>query len=159
VFFVEELITHPLFKEGECWENASFEKDEKIVEEGESSRDLFVVIKGSVRVLGSIEVTSKSNCQIRPGVFDISAGEIFGELSLFDQQPRSATIVCLEDCEVIVIDGDKLMLFLEENSDIGYKFMCEVTELLVKRLRVSNDKVFSLFAWGLKTHKIDEHLS
>lgn len=154
---VEELIKNPLFKEGEFWSVVKFEKDQKIVSLGDVSRDLFMLKNGCVRVLGSVEV--RDNRKIQPGVCDMSAGDIFGELSLFDQQPRSASITCLEDSEVVVIDGDKLMLFLEEHTEIGFKFMCEAMQLLVTRLRLSNEKVFSLYAWGLKAHKIDEHLS
>ena len=156
MFVVEELIAHPLFKENFHWKVSRFKKDEKIVEQGDDSRELYLLRKGAVRVLGSVEV--RDNRRIQPGVCDINVGEIFGELSLFDRQPRSATIICLEDSEAIVIDGEKLMIFLEDNSDIGYKFMCEIMQMLVVRLRTSNEKIFSLFSWGLKAHKIDDHL-
>lgn len=153
---VEDLIAHPGFKEGVYWKLVNYKKDEKIVEQGDESQDLYLLKRGSARVLGSVEIKNKR--RIQPGVCDIGAGGVFGELSLFDNQPRSATIVCLEDCDVIVIDGAKISQFLEENTDLGYRFMREMMEVLVKRLRVSNEKIFSLFAWGLKAHKIDEHL-
>ena len=157
MIIIDELMGHPLFKEGEFWEVVQFKKNQKIVMQGDVSRDLYLLKSGCVRVLGSVEL--EDNRKIQPGVCDMSSGDIFGELSLFDQQPRSASIMCLEDSEVIVIDGDKLMGFLEENSDIGFRFMNEVMQMMVKRLRHSNEKVYSLFAWGLKVHKIDGDLS
>ncbi len=157
MLIVDELFENPLFKENEYWRLVRFKKDEKVVEQGELGRDLFLIKVGCVRVLGAIEL--KDHKKIQPGVCDMGVGDIFGELSLFDHQPRSASIVCLEDSEIIVINGEKLMSFLEAHSDIGFQFMRDVMELLVKRLRASNEKVFSLFAWGLKAHKIDEHLS
>jgi len=153
---VEELINHPAFKEGESWKVVNFKKNEKIVEQGDVSRDLYLLQSGCVRVLGSVELDD--NRKIQPGVCDMSEGDVFGELALFDQQPRSASIICVEDAEIVVIDGDKLMGFLEAHSDIGFKFMGDVMRLLVSRLRASNEKVYSLFAWGLKAHKIDDEL-
>jgi len=156
VFVVKELLGHPLFKEGVHWKGVTFKKDEKIVSLGDTSKDLYWLKKGAARVLGSVDVGDSR--RIQPGVCDIKVGDVFGELALFDQQPRSATVISLEETEVVIIDGDELMLFLENNSDIGFGFMCDMMDTMVKRLRASNEKVFSLFAWGLKAHKIDEHL-
>ena len=157
VSIVEMLIDNPDFKEDCYWKMSRFKKGEKILEQGDDCNDLYLLKTGSARVLGSIETAD--NHRIQPGVCDIKSGDVFGELSLFDEKPRSASVECLEDCTAVVINGEKLLEYLEANPDIGFKFMQELMMLTVERLRGSNEKVFSLYAWGLKAHKIDEHLS
>ena len=154
---VETLIKNSSFKENCYWKVSDFKKGDKILEQGDECKDLYLLKTGSARVLGSIETAE--NHRIQPGVCDIKSGDVFGELSLFDKKPRSASVECLEDCSAVVINGEKLLKFLEANPDIGFKFMQELMTLIVERLRDSNEKVFSLYAWGLKAHKIDEHLS
>jgi uncharacterized membrane protein len=44
-------------------------------------------------------------------------GEVFGELSLFDGGARTATAVCLEDAELLVLDRDELLAFIRRYPD------------------------------------------
>lgn len=153
---IEELLARHDFKEGDCWQQKHFPAGAKIVELGETSKTVFLLRKGAARVLGTVEVSAKK--RIHPGVCELTSGDIFGELALFDDEPRSASVVAIESCDVILIEGDHLIAFLETHSDIGFAFMQELMGLMVDRLRTTNNKVFSLLAWGLKAHQIDEHL-
>ena len=153
---VEKLLNHPDFIENIHWCEQHFEANQNIVQSGETSQDLYFLKKGKARVIG--KVTLDDNRSVSPGVCDLQAGEIFGELVLFDQQPRSATVVCISDCEVVVIDGAVLLGFMESHKDIGFDFLKHLMNSMVKRLRNTNQKIFSLFSWGLKAHGIDDHI-
>ena len=153
---IESLIKKNDFIENGCWRKKHYLVNEEIVTEGDANKTIYYITRGAVRVLGTIAVNDYK--RMRPGVCDLAAGEIFGELSLFDQAPRSATVVCIEDCDVVEIDGEKLLSYLQNNTDIGYEFMNNLMLLMVKRLRNSNQKIFSLFSWGLKAHQIDAHI-
>ena len=150
------LLRHPEFVEGQHWSRECFQSNQAIVEEGNVGSQIYLVISGRVRVLG--DVSLGEDRRIRPGFFDLEVGEVFGELALFDREPRSASVVAITDCELAVIDGDRLLEFLDDHTDIGYQVLKDLVSALVGRLRKTNRKLFSLMAWGLKAHGLDEHL-
>ena len=153
---IEEILAHPEFNEGEYWRVETYQANAEIIKQGESSNSLYLLNTGVVRVLGRVEIDDKR--QVSPGVCDIQGGELFGELVLFDDGPRSASVVTVTDAEVVAINGKKLMEFLEHKPDLGFRFMKYMMERMVGRLRNTNSKIFSLFAWGLKAHNVDQHL-
>ena len=153
---IEEILTHPEFVEGECWSREKYAANAEIIQQGDTSNSLYFLQSGVVRVLGRVDIDDKR--QVSPGVCDIQGGELFGELVLFDDGPRSASVVSVTDAEVVAIKGDKLMEFLEREPDLGFRFMKYMMVKMVGRLRNTNSKIFSLFAWGLKAHNVDQHL-
>jgi len=153
---IKRILDHPDFPEGECWEHQVFCANETIIQQGELSRWLYVIEFGAVRVIGNVSLDEQQ--QVKPGMSDLFEEQIFGELVLFDREPRSASVKAIQDCQLIAINGDKLLVFLKANPDIGFAFLMALMSIEVQRLRKSNQKVCSLFAWGLKAHKIDEYL-
>lgn len=150
------LLSHPDFVEGRHWSREAFQANQAILEEGKAGSKIYLVLSGRVRVLGAVNLGEDR--RIRPGFFDLGAGEIFGELAMFDREPRSASVVAITDCELAALDGDGLLDFLDRHPDIGYRVLKDLVSTLVVRLRKTNRKLFSLMAWGLKAHGLDEHL-
>lgn len=150
------LLAHPEFREGVNWQRTQYVATETIISEGDRCNEVYLVLAGRVRVLGSVSLDERRT--VRPGVSELGQGDVFGELAVFDQQPRSASVVAVSDCEVAVLDGAALLAFLDAHPDIGYPLLKELVGTLVGRLRKANLKLFSLFAWGLKAHHIDVHL-
>jgi len=149
-------LAHPDFREGHDWQRKQYAATETIIREGDQCNEVYLVLGGAVRVLGRVSVDEQRT--VRPGVCELGAGDVFGELAVFDEQPRSASVVAVGDCEVAVLDGAVLLAFLDAHPDIGYPILKELVRTLVRRLRKANLKLFSLFAWGLKAHRIDVHL-
>lgn len=150
------LLSHPDFTEGVVWYRRICAPDTLLFKEGDQGREVYVILKGSVRVLGTVDLDDER--RIRPGFGELGEGEVFGELALFDNQPRSAAVVSVTPCELAVVDGERLLTFLDEHRDVGYPLFRELILILVRRLRGANRKIFSLFAWGLKAREIDKHL-
>ena len=150
------MLEHPDFRSGEHWQRRCLEAGELVLEEGDAGRDVYLVIAGRLRVLGDVELDEER--RIRPGFCDLGPGSVFGELGLFDDQPRSARVETLTEAELAVLDGPRLMAFFEEHPDIGYRVLKELLEVLVGRLRRTNKKLVSLLAWGLKAYQLDPHL-
>jgi CRP-like cAMP-binding protein len=95
---------------------------------------------------------------MRPGIWEVKTGDIVGELAVFDDRPRAASVVGVTDGEAIAIDGPALCRFLDEHPDLGYRVLLEILTGLVERLRASNQRLETVFAWGLRAHGIDRHL-
>jgi CRP/FNR family transcriptional regulator, cyclic AMP receptor protein len=150
------LLDHPDFREGEHWHRHRVAAGQAVFREGETGSELYLILEGSVRVMGDVELEPRR--RIQPGFCDLSAGALFGELALFDQEPRSATVVAVADTELVVIDGGQLLRFFDANPEVGYTILNKMLSVIVGRLRSTNKKLVSLFAWGLKAHGIEQHL-
>jgi CRP/FNR family transcriptional regulator, cyclic AMP receptor protein len=77
--------------------------------EGEPSDYLFLVRSGRLRVF----VASSRGDELVLSV--VGPGETLGELSILDEQPRSATVDALENVELIALPGDEARALLESN--------------------------------------------
>ncbi len=87
---------------------------------GDPGDVLCVVVSGTVEIRNQGQVVATQ----RPNDF-------FGELALFDQEPRSADAVCVEDTELLEIGGADLESLMERRPEIAR----EIIRVLAKRLR------------------------
>ena len=154
VFF--ELLGRSDFAEGLCWQQLHFKQGDIILREGSYSGKVFLLLQGEARILG--KVVLGEDLQIRPGVRDLDSGSIFGELSLLDQAPHSATVSALTDCVVAAMDNEALIAFLNDHREFGYKAYRELALELVSRLRKTDKQLFAMMAYGLKARGLDQHL-
>ncbi|MDH5230144.1 MAG: cyclic nucleotide-binding domain-containing protein [Gammaproteobacteria bacterium] len=153
---LDAILEHPDFRQGDCWQEAAYPANHTIFSEGELSKTIYFIVEGQCRAVGHVDIGKDK--QVNPGVYELKEGDIFGELAVFDELPRSTSVLSLDSVRLIEIDGDKLTDFLQKHPSLGYAIMNALVVMLVKRLRASNKKIFSLFAWGLKAHSIDDHL-
>ena len=150
------LLDHPEFVEGVLWSRRKAAAGETLFAEGDQSSEVYVILEGTVRVVGNVDLDDQRI--MHSGFSELREGQVFGELPLFDGEPRSATVITLTDCELVVMEGEQLMAFLDAHPEIGYPIFKELIHLLVGRLRQANRRIFSLFAWGLKMRGIDRYL-
>lgn len=153
---IRSLLHDQRLLESGIAEIRSYAAGEPIIEEGSSERTLFLIRSGCVRVLERIQLEDLR--QIKPGICDMADGDVFGELCLFESGPRLATVLAVEATEAVVFDADALMNHLDQNPEFGYRVLKELFALLACRLRQTDRRAGSLFAWGLKAHGIDQHL-
>lgn len=85
-----------------------FKRGATIIHEGTTGSYAYLIVSGSVEV-------SKQVGDDKLVLSRLVKGNIFGEMSLVDDKPRSATIVALEDTEVRVITRDRFETMLEQN--------------------------------------------
>jgi len=130
--------------------------NEILINQNEEHHEFYLIKSGKVAVVSKADLENKK--QIKPGLSELGAGETVGEFCLFDDAPASATVSTVTDCEICEIDGESFHQFLKENPDIGTEILWEMLTKLVSRIRHGNKAVVELLAWGLKAHKLDEHL-
>ena len=71
------------------------------------------------------------------GLDVLSAGAVFGEISLLDPGPRTATAIALEDCQLLMLDHSELHQLLEQNPHLTI----ELLRLVGKRMRHITDQL------------------
>jgi CRP-like cAMP-binding protein len=111
----------------------TFKPGETILAEGEDGDTAFLIVDGSVEVSVGAGGRTKT-------VGTLQAGEVFGEMSLIEPGPRSATVRAVTDTECIVTNYDEFMTSLQDNPERGVEFM----RTLVRRLRQMNEHVASI---------------
>lgn len=112
----------------------SFEAHSNIVIEGEMSWGLYLILSGVVGIFKTNKLTGESY-----DVGQLRKGSFFGEMSLIDNNPRSATVKTLTDCQLFYISKDGFKAFLNQSKDLKLKFYESCIKSLVARLRELDD--------------------
>lgn len=68
-------------------------------------------------------------------------GQVFGEMALLDESPRSADAIVHERCTVLAIPKDAFDDLLFLHKDLAYEVLQSFVRLLTARLRETNDKL------------------
>jgi CRP-like cAMP-binding protein len=105
-----------------------FEKGEVVFEQGDIGHGIFVVVSGKVRVDPSSEV-------LKDALLEFGPGEMLGELTLFEEAPRLATVVAMERTVMVGLFRSELSALLTKNSKIGVKVLVRVCSTLCQRVR------------------------
>lgn len=111
---------------------ARFNRGEVITAQGADADDLYLVRDGMVEVLLSQAATPNQSRM----VVSLGAGQIFGEMALVDNGPRSATVRAARDGTALdVIPRDAFVELCERNARIGYRVMRNIAADLSFKLR------------------------
>ncbi|GAB4133920.1 MAG: hypothetical protein Fur0046_05180 [Cyanobacteria bacterium J069] len=128
----------PIFKElrddflvrlASIMDEQEFPPQHTIVSQGQEGRSLYILVKGSVRVhLADREITR------------LDKGACFGEMSVFDAEPRSASVTTIDRCECLTLAQQQLYEAIEETPSIAVN----IIRLLSRRIREQNQKIDEL---------------
>src|SRR5215467_13506691 len=106
-----------------------------IFQEGEKGDKFYLIIDGAVRISRIVPgMGEEALAVLRPGAY-------FGEMSLIDDAPRSATAVCHERCRLFVVNRKDLEDLLFVDRDLAYELLWNWVRTLSRRLRATNDKM------------------
>ena len=108
-----------------------FSPGQVIFREGDESDTCYVVSSGHARALRE-HGDGRTIALARFG-----PGDIFGELAMFDDERRSATVEALDDLNALAILGHDMRRLLKEHPDIAVKLVIA----LGRRLRAANERL------------------
>jgi CRP/FNR family cyclic AMP-dependent transcriptional regulator len=112
----------------------SYPKGRTIVAEGEASQSMYILLAGRAKVQRSDSEGKEVILAV------IGSGEFFGEMSLIDDAPRSASVITLEPCEFMAITKDAFKGVLMQSPETSMAVM----RGLVRRLREADMKIETL---------------
>lgn len=121
---VEHLRNVPLFqscsqkdleKIAKAGDEVTMPAGSLIVDQGQTGREAFVVLEGSV----TVRRNGKKVATAGPGT-------IVGELSLLDHGPRTATVICDTDCTFLLLDQRKFLGVIDDVPAIGHKLLASL---------------------------------
>lgn len=105
-----------------------------IFQQGETSQEVYRIVSGRVEV--GIDQGNGGNVVLAT----LGEEDVFGEMAMIDESPRSATVTVVDDCDVEVMEpGDFTETFFTNPVVLAPYLAC-----LIDRLRTANEKVFDL---------------
>lgn len=102
-----------------------------VFSEGEPADRLYIIISGKVKI-GQRSPDGHDHLLAIMGPPDM-----FGELSVFDPAPRTASATTLTEVSAVSLDSDKLRGWMVDRPEVAYQLL----RLLARRLRRANNKV------------------
>jgi len=111
---------------------------ETLFNAGDFGESLFIVDKGQIEL--SIRDTAGQKIVVKIAEVD----DVFGEISMLDNRPRSATATALTDTDLFVLDRDDLLLLFQKKPDAGLNMLASMGDMLreadyLLRTRVSRN--------------------
>lgn len=114
-------------------EKSGFEKQlntgEVLFKDGDRGDEMYLIKSGKIRI-------SKSAGEVEKTLAVLKEGDFFGEMSVIDGSPRSATATAIEPAELVIFDREVFMNQVRENPLIEY-----VLHTLIRRLREADEQI------------------
>ena len=110
-----------------------YDDGEVICRQGERGECMYVVQSGRARVL-------REDAGGDTPIGELAAGDVFGEMAIFDKQPRSATIRAQGAARVLTLDKRAFLRRVHEDPSLAFEILKKMSE----RIRTLNDEVLRL---------------
>jgi CRP/FNR family transcriptional regulator, cyclic AMP receptor protein len=114
-----------------------------ILHKGEVAESFYVIISGQVKIY----VSDDENPDREVILKTLKAGDFFGELPMFDQAPRNASVAAMENCHLQVLSYNAFQRSLEGSPDIARRVMAT----LAYRVRDADRKIGRLALMDITT--------
>ncbi len=109
---------------------------------GDPGDKLFIILEGKVRISREVAGMGEEALAV------LGAGEVFGEMALVDEVPRSADARAHERCRLLVIAKDAFDDLLFLHKDLAFEVLWSLVRVLNARLRETNEKLTFLSTSG-----------
>ncbi len=118
------------------------DRGEVLFREGDEGNELFIVMSGAVASF--IRLPDGGERQIA----QFQAGNFFGEMSIFENAPRSATCSSLEKSVLLGLHEKDFYSMIEQYPDIATKIMYRMLNITAQRLRDTGEFLSDMVHWG-----------
>ncbi len=112
-----------------------YKKNEVIFNEGHVGLGMYIIIGGTVEIV----------CEPEKHILaELSEGDFFGELSLLDDSPRSASAIAKTPNKVLCFFKPELLDLIDRNPKLGAKILYKLAWTIGERLKSTNEQVREL---------------
>ena len=125
-----------------------FKSGDTIMHEGENADTMYLFVEGSVEVTKNLtlKIAGRGFGHAEKSMTRLKAGTapVFGEMSMFGDEPRSATIVAADDCLLFELTREAYDEIGREDPGLGLMLTKRIAAMLSARVRKGNDDVLKL---------------
>jgi CRP/FNR family transcriptional regulator, cyclic AMP receptor protein len=139
-----QLDTPSLIELGSLFKEKVYDQKDTIFTENSKGSSMMLIASGEVRV----SQTSESNEE--EALVVLKRGDIFGEMALIEDRPRSATTIAHTNVITLEISRDDFLNYIQVNPISGVKVLLKLCRILSSRLRETDVKLktfVSLSQW------------
>jgi len=104
---------------------------------------------------GTILISKSVTGKVEQVLVRVEPFDFFGEMSLFDGSPRSATAQAETDVELLILGRDSLHAMTETAPRAAAEFFYAMVQVFMERLRRSTLQVAEATRWGLEATGFD----
>ncbi len=108
-----------------------FSPGELIVEEGRTGNGMYAIISGNVEAVKALGTEQERT------VNRLATGEVFGEMALLGEWPRTASVRAVDEVECLGIDRWVFLTQLERHPQVGIRLL----QVLAQKLRDSDARL------------------
>jgi len=108
---------------------------EQVVRQGDQGNCMYVVQAGKLEV-----IREEHDGQVRVNV--MNAGDMFGEMSIFEREVRSATVRALGEARVLTVDKKTFLRRIEEDPPLAFNLV----RIMSRRVRLLSEELASMKA-------------
>jgi CRP-like cAMP-binding protein len=112
----------------------TYQAGQTLVRQGESGVGLYMIVSGKVKIVKQTMSGEALEIAVQ------GPGDFFGEMTVLDNAPRSASVVAVEDTKCLLLTSWDFRARLEIHPEIAL----DILPILVKRFRETNEKLISL---------------
>lgn len=146
-----QLDSGELKKLANIIQEKEYPEGETIFKESEPGDKVYIVQAGEVKIRKSLPAEAEKE-EVRLARF--KEGEIFGELSIFDEKPRSASAIASREAKLLVITKQDLDRLLDEDKGLGIKILLQIIRKISSRLRMTDESIGSLTEFLRKVNSL-----
>ncbi len=125
-----------------------FKSGETIMREGEEGESMYFFVEGEVDVTKNLtlKLGDRDFATAEKSMNKLSASivSLFGEMSVFGPEPRSATITASSDCVLYSVRRAEFTKLCDDDPKIGLLIVRHITAMLCSRVRKGNEDVLKL---------------
>ncbi len=131
-----QLNNNEFLKVSRICQKVAVKADKVIFNAGDPGDALYALHKGEVQVVKSGEKDEPEEV-----IYELGAGDIFGEMALFEDMPRSATIRAKSDCSLLRIPRDYFEKLIAGDKEVALKIYQALNLILTHRLRDTTERL------------------
>lgn len=131
---------------------ASYQDGDHIITQGDSNTDICVLLQGHAKVT----VTKEGKDQ---EITTLGKGDLFGELVLINETQRTANIIAVDQCDVLIMTYENFFSYFHKKPKVFALMVLNVTRLVTKRLKGSNQVIQNLHTEIAKLKSPDQENS
>jgi CRP-like cAMP-binding protein len=102
----------------------TYPNGEVIVRQGEAGKEMYVVLSGKLEVVADVHGREVA-------IAVLVAGDVFGEMALFEREVRSATVRALGEARVLTIEKSSFLRRVHEDPSLAFRIL----EQMSRRIR------------------------
>ncbi len=116
---------------------ASYSPGDFIIKQGDTNTDICVLLQGQAKV--SVDKEGHEH-----HIANLGKGDLFGELVLINETQRTANIIAVDQCDVLIMTYENFFSYFHKKPKVFALMVLNVTRLVTKRLKGSNQVIQNL---------------